>query len=194
MSSMVHEQITESLAVFVALREQSPAIEQLTNQIADLIVDQRRTLYSCGNGGSATDGLHLAEELVGRYRSNRPPLAGVCLNADPTALTCIANDFGYEQIFARQLAGLAHPGDVLVVFSTSGNSPNISAALRTAREKGLLSVALLGKDGGEALNLADHAIVVPSQNTARIQEAHTLLLHLICEAIERRFEPIPVTV
>jgi D-sedoheptulose 7-phosphate isomerase len=109
----------------------------------------------------------------------------VCLNADVGALTCIANDFGYTQVFARQLAGLARPGDVLVCFSTSGASPNILAALETARASGVLSVALLGRDGGAALALADHALIVPSHATPRIQEVHTLLLHAICEEAER---------
>jgi D-sedoheptulose 7-phosphate isomerase len=109
----------------------------------------------------------------------------VCLNADVGALTCIANDFGYTQVFARQLAGLARPGDVLVCFSTSGASPNILAALETARAQDVRSVALLGRDGGAARALADYALVVPSHSTPRIQEVHTLLLHAICEEAER---------
>jgi D-sedoheptulose 7-phosphate isomerase len=109
----------------------------------------------------------------------------VCLNADVGALTCIANDFGYTQVFARQLAGLACRGDVLVCFSTSGASPNILAALEAARDQNVLSVALLGRDGGAARMLADYALVVPSHSTARIQEVHTLLLHAICEQCEQ---------
>lgn len=178
------EQLDESIAVLQTLAQQAEAVERLT-RLVSTAMQAGHTLFTCGNGGSASDALHLAEEMLGRYRSNRRPLPGVCLNADQTALTCIANDFGYEQVFARQLAALGRPGDVLVCFSTSGASPNILHALHTARECGIISVALLGKDGGAARALADHALVVPSHNTARIQEAHTLLLHAICEAVEQ---------
>lgn len=171
--------------MFAALETHSDAIDAMIHAVADALT-AGGTLFTCGNGGSAADALHLAEEFVGRYRSNRRPLPAVCLNADPTALTCIANDFGYDQIFARQLAALGRPGDVLVVFSTSGNSPNILHALETARQRQMLLVGLLGKDGGAARTLADHAIIVPSANTARIQEAHGLLLHAICEEVEQR--------
>ena len=118
------------------------------------------TLFTCGNGGSTADALHLAEELIGRYRANRRPLPALCLAADPTALTCIANDFGYEQIFSRQLAALAHPGDVLVCLSTSGASANIVNALRVGRECGVHAIALLGKDGGAARGLADQEVII----------------------------------
>jgi D-sedoheptulose 7-phosphate isomerase len=145
-------------------------------------------LLSFGNGGSATDAMHLAEELVGRYRGDRRPLPAVCLNTDASALTCIANDFGYEAVFARQVTALARAGDVVVAFSTSGNSPSILRGLQAAREAGALTIGMLGKTGGEALALCDEAFVVPHENTARIQEMHTLALHLICERVEREFE------
>jgi D-sedoheptulose 7-phosphate isomerase len=176
-------QIAELEAVLHALHEQAAAIDQITALIGDALA-AGRTLFTCGNGGSATDAMHLAQELIGRYRSNRRALPAVCLNADVGALTCIANDFGYAQVFARQLSGLARPGDVLVCLSTSGASPNILAALEAARTCGVLRVALLGRDGGAARALADHAIVVPSDSTPRIQEVHTLLLHAICEQAE----------
>jgi len=142
------------------------------------------TLFTCGNGGSAAEALHLAEELTGRYRSNRRPLRSVCLCADPTALTCIANDFGFEQVFARPLAALGQHGDALLVFSTSGRSPNLLSALATARERGMRTIGLLGGDGGPCLPLCDVAITVRGVDGAAVQEAHQIVMHAICEALE----------
>ena len=142
------------------------------------------TIFWCGNGGSAAESSHLAVELIGRFRNNRRPLPSISLNADTSAITCIANDFGYDEIFARQLEGLAKVGDVLVVLSTSGNSENILRALRKAKEIGVVTIALLGKGGGRALDLADHSIVIDSTETARIQEIHLLLGHTFCEYAE----------
>jgi D-sedoheptulose 7-phosphate isomerase len=141
-------------------------------------------LLTCGNGGSAADALHLAEELVGRYKADRRALPAICLNADVTALTCIGNDYGYEHVFSRQIEALGRRGDVLVGFSTSGNSPNVLAAFQRARELGLTTIFLGGKDGGLAKGVCDHEIIVPSSTTARIQEVHTLILHQWLEAIE----------
>ncbi|WP_298406053.1 SIS domain-containing protein [uncultured Chloroflexus sp.] len=180
------QQLDEAIEVLQASATLVVAIDAITTLAADALL-AGHTLYTAGNGGSAADALHLAEELIGRYRGNRRPLPAICLNADIGALTCIANDFGYDEVFARQLAALGKPGDVLVVFSTSGHSPNILNVLRTARSKGVISIALLGKDGGAARALADHALIVPSNNTARIQEVHTLILHAICEEVEQRF-------
>ncbi len=159
---------------------------------ADLIVERLRsggTLYSAGNGGSAAQAMHLAEELIGRYRGNRKPVAAMCLNADPTALTCIANDFGFEQVFARQCEALVRPQDVLVVFSTSGKSANIVNGLKMAKARGAFTVGLLGKDGGVCKPLCDRALVVATNphDSAFIQEAHQVMLHLICEAAEVAF-------
>lgn len=179
------DQAEELSAILAAFVPQAPAVDAVAGLVASALIGGH-TLFTCGNGGSAADALHLAEELVGRYRSNRRPLPAVCLNADVGALTCIANDFGYAAVFARQLAALARPGDVLVAFSTSGRSQNILDALQTARTHRVGSIALLGHDGGPARALAEHAIVVPSVNSARIQEVHGLILHAICEAVEAR--------
>ena len=122
--------------------------------------------------------------MIGRFKNNRRPLPSVSLNADTSALTCIANDFGYDEIFARQLEGLAKKGDVLVVLSTSGKSENILRALIKAKEVGVTTIALLGKGGGQAMALADHSIVIDSTETARIQEIHLLLGHTFCEFAE----------
>jgi D-sedoheptulose 7-phosphate isomerase len=178
-------QSDELMSVLSHFAAQAEAVDAIAGLVADALI-AGHTLFTCGNGGSAADAIHLAEELVGRYRSDRRPLAGVCLNADVGALTCIANDFGYAQVFARPLAALGRPGDILVIFSTSGNSPNILEALQIARARGMLSVALLGKDGGPARAMADHALVVPSAASARIQEIHGLILHALCEELEQR--------
>lgn len=166
-----------------ALADAGVGAARATSAIRDA-VRAGATVFTCGNGGSAAEALHLAEELLGRYHNDREPLPAVCLNADTTALTCIANDFGFEQVFARQVEALAAPGDALVVFSTSGQSPNIVAALETARDLGVITIGLLGKNGGPAASLCDAPVIIPSQDTAHIQEAHLALLHIMLEAIE----------
>jgi D-sedoheptulose 7-phosphate isomerase len=176
-------QLDAGLAVLESLSLQADQIEQIAARVRDALLSGH-TLLTCGNGGSATDAQHLAEELIGRYRANRRALPAIALTADTAALTCIANDFGYDAVFARQVEGLARPGDLLVCFSTSGNSPNISAALRAARARGAGTIALLGKDGGAARGLADQALVVASEDTAHIQAAHLFVLHYICEVVE----------
>lgn len=141
-------------------------------------------LLTCGNGGSAADALHLSEELVGRYLVDRAPLPAICLNSDVTAITCIANDYGYDEIFARQVRAFGQAGDILVGFTTSGNSLNVLTAFQQAKAQGLVTVLLSGKDGGEAKEICDYVIIVPSQATARIQEVHTLILHQWLEGID----------
>jgi D-sedoheptulose 7-phosphate isomerase len=179
------EQSDELVQLLAAFAPQAERVDAVARLLADTLL-AGHTLFTCGNGGSAADAMHLAEELIGRYRADRRPLPAICLNADVGALTCIANDFGYDAVFARQLVGLARPGDALVVFSTSGGSPNILRALEAANASGVTSLALLGKGGGPALALATHAIVAPSSNSARIQELHGLILHAICEEVEAR--------
>ncbi|WP_426829655.1 D-sedoheptulose-7-phosphate isomerase [Candidatus Planktophila dulcis] len=142
------------------------------------------TIFWCGNGGSASESSHLATELVGRFKENRISLPSISLNADTTAITCIANDFGYDEIYARQLQGLSKPGDLLVVLSTSGNSLNIVRALEQAKISKVHSIALLGKGGGPAMALAEIPILVPGTETARIQEVHLLIGHTLCELAE----------
>jgi D-sedoheptulose 7-phosphate isomerase len=142
------------------------------------------TIFWCGNGGSAAESSHLAVELIGRFKNNRRSLPSLSLNADTSAITCIANDFGYDEIFARQLEGLGKKSDVLIVLSSSGKSENILRALRKAKKMGITSIALLGKGGGEAVALSDFAIVIESDETARIKEMHLLLGHTLCEFAE----------
>ena len=142
------------------------------------------TIFWCGNGGSASESQHMATELIGRFKKNRIPLKSISLNSDTAALTCIANDFGYENIFSRQLEGLGKPGDVLIALSTSGNSQNINNALIKAKELSINSIALLGKGGGESLSIAETVILIDSNSTARVQESHQLISHILCELIE----------
>jgi D-sedoheptulose 7-phosphate isomerase len=144
-------------------------------------------VLTAGNGGSAAEAMHMAEELLGRFRHNRRSLPAVALTADGTALTCIANDFGYDQVFSRQIEGLGSAGDVLVLFSTSGAAVNLRLALEAARAKGMKVIGLLGKDGGPLAGKCDLEIIVKGTATERIQEAHQVLLHLILDAVESEF-------
>jgi D-sedoheptulose 7-phosphate isomerase len=143
------------------------------------------SIFWCGNGGSAADAQHLSAELIGRLVNNREPLPSIALNSDIAALTCIANDFGYAEIYARQLKGLGKAGDLLIVLSTSGNSENVLKCLDVARQTDITTAALLGKDGGEASGKSDFEIIIDSKITARIQELHKFIGHTICQIIER---------
>ncbi len=157
------------------------------SQCAKIIGDSLKnenTIFWCGNGGSAAESSHLAVELIGRFKNNRRSLPSLSLNADTSAITCIANDFGYEEIFARQLEGLGKKGDILVVLSSSGKSENILRVLQKAKEMEITSIALLGKSGGQAVVISDYAIVIDSEETARIQEMHLVLGHTLCEYAE----------
>ncbi len=141
-------------------------------------------VFACGNGGSAADAQHFTSELTGRYQQDRRAYPAIALTADTVALTSIGNDYGYAHVFARQLEALARAGDVLIAISTSGNSANVVTAVEYARRHNIVSVGLLGRDGGKLLPQVDHALVIPAAGTARIQEAHMLILHLLCEAFE----------
>jgi D-sedoheptulose 7-phosphate isomerase len=166
-----------------ALEPLLPAIEA-TGELIVKRLHEGRTVYACGNGGSATDSMHLCEELIGRYRGERRPLPAVSLNTDTSVLTCIANDYGYDCIFSRQIESLGKENDILVGFSTSGQSENIRQAFETARKQGVTTILLTGKDGGVIRSIADHCIIIPSDNTARIQELHTFILHAWLELVE----------
>jgi D-sedoheptulose 7-phosphate isomerase len=142
------------------------------------------TVFWCGNGGSASDSQHIAAELVGRFKKNRRPLRSIALNTDTAVLTCIANDFSYQDIFARQIEAQGRPGDVLVGISTSGQSENVLNAFNVAKDMGIVTVGLLGKGGGAAVTQVDYTLTVPSDITARVQESHILIGHILCELIE----------
>ncbi|MGJ8633754.1 MAG: D-sedoheptulose-7-phosphate isomerase [Luteolibacter sp.] len=180
------ETLSELRDVLDASASLAETVEETGQSIISCLLSGGKIL-TCGNGGSAADAMHLSEELVGKYSKERRPLPAISLCTDPTALTCIGNDYGYEQIFSRPLEAFGKEGDVLVAFSTSGNSPNILTTLKVAKEAGVITILLTGKDGGVAKELADFALIVPSQNTARIQEVHTLILHQWLELVDSVF-------
>ena len=162
----------------------SDEIEEVGLMLAQSLV-AGGTVFWCGNGGSAADSQHLAAELVGRFKNDRQPLRSLALTTDTSVLTCISNDYSYESIFARQLEALGRPGDVLIGITTSGNSANVKQAFKSAKKIEVKTVSLLGKDGGDCKSLADHSLLIPSYDTARIQEMHILIGHILCELIEK---------
>ncbi len=181
------EDARDTLARFLEHRENLEKVSRLAEIMATALQAGHR-IYSCGNGGSTCDAMHFAEELTGRYRKDRRALPAQSLS-DASHITCTANDYGYDFIFSRAVEAYGRPGDVLLALSTSGNSPNIVKALETARQLGMQTIALLGKDGGKCLALADLAIVAPAQTSDRIQEIHIKIIHIAIEAIERQLFP-----
>jgi D-sedoheptulose 7-phosphate isomerase len=182
----LHASIDAGVQALTALHAQADRIVAIGEAMVACLRGGGKVL-TAGNGGSAAEALHLAEELVGRFLSNRPSLAGVALVADTTALTCIANDFGYDQVFKRQVEGLGRAGDMLVLFSTSGRAENLRLALEAARARKVTTVALLGRDGGPLAGRADFEVIVAGSATARIQEAHQVVMHLLLEIVEKAF-------
>jgi D-sedoheptulose 7-phosphate isomerase len=168
----------------------APAVARAAALMADALESGHKIL-SCGNGGSAADSQHFAAELINRFESERGALAAVALTTDSSTLTSIANDYSYDRIFSRQVEALGAPGDVLLAITTSGTSPNITAAIRAAHEKSMRVVLLDGKDGGaaaDAIRPADIELRVPSESTARIQEVHLLIIHCLCDFIDKVFD------
>jgi len=153
-------------------------------ECVELYKNGKKTLLA-GNGGSAADAQHIAAELVGRYGFDRPSIPSVALTTDTSNLTAIGNDYGYDKVFSRQMEGMGSEGDLFIGISTSGNSINIINAINAAKDKGVKTVALVGRDGGEMARVADYAIIVPSKDTPRIQESHILIGHMICDIIEK---------
>ncbi|SRR6266540_5891482 len=179
-----------------AARETLQSVLELDAQVsrsADLIDQCLRAgnkLLVCGNGGSAADASHFATELVVRFAKDRRALPAICLTSDSGILTAAGNDYGFDEIFARQVAALGAPGDVLICLTTSGKSRNVIRALQEAKMRKLRTIAFLGRDGGSSIGIADIDLLVKSDSTARVQEAHQLLLHVLCEIIEARLEKL----
>ena len=160
------------------------------SEAVDLVVgtfERGGKFLTCGNGGSAAEAMHMSEEAVGRFRSNRVSLPAVALVADGTTLTCIGNDYGFDNVFSRQVEGLGNAGDLLVLFSTSGNAEKLSRALEAARAKGMKTLAILGRDGGRLAGRADLEIIIRGTDSGRIQEAHQLLMHILLDGVDHRF-------
>ncbi len=188
-TDVIREQVIRSL------RENSQLCLEAIERYTGAIVQATEAIWGCfrrggkillfGNGGSAADAQHIAAEFVGRFIRERIPLPAIALTTDTSILTAIANDYGFEQVFARQVEALGKPGDVAIAISTSGNSPNVLEGVRAANAQGLTSVGLAGGDGGRLAGIVDVSIVVPSTNTARIQECHITIGHLFCEIVER---------
>jgi D-sedoheptulose 7-phosphate isomerase len=175
--------IAEHLDVVQQVADQQHVLKAIAQAMTAALQAGGKILW-CGNGGSAADSQHLAAELVGRFRRERRGLASLALTTDTSILTSLANDYGYEAVFSRQVQALGTPGDLLVGISTSGNSRNVVAALEVARSQGLKTVALTGQGGGNMAAFADHLFAVVSRDTARIQEAHILAGHMLCDWVE----------
>jgi len=165
------------------LEQISYCAEKISTYIKKTLKDGK-TIFFAGNGGSAADCEHLAGELIGRYKKNRKPYKAISLTTDTSVITCIANDFGYDKVFERQLEGIGQMGDLLIVFSTSGTSKNIINALKIAKKIKIKSVSLLGNKGGKCKNLSDYSYIVPSKSTANIQETHHLIGHIFCRLVD----------
>ncbi|MBS0662020.1 MAG: SIS domain-containing protein [Verrucomicrobia bacterium] len=178
--------LAESVRTLQALGTIRPAIDEAGRMIIETLKHDKKLLI-CGNGGSAAEAAHFSTELVGRYQKNRASLPAIALSSDGSLITCLGNDYGYEQVFARQITGLAHPGDLVVVLTSSGNSANIVAALHEAKNLGLNSLAFLGRGGGKARGLATCELIMPGHSGAAAQEAHLFLIHHFCELVDEAF-------
>jgi D-sedoheptulose 7-phosphate isomerase len=190
MHDIIKERINDSINIKRRLLENSSLLNVVEKVVEEIVtaIKSGHKLVICGNGGSASDSLHFAGEIVGRFQKERMAWPAVVLNADVTTMTAIANDYGFDEVFSRQAECQVNLGDVFIGISTSGNSENIYRAIEVARKKGGKTVALLGFDGGRIGKRIDYPIIVPCRITARVQECHILLIHIICEMVEMKFE------
>ncbi len=189
----MQEDIKRIVSASITVKQKLLADERLmksTAQVVDLIVkafQEGKRVYFAGNGGSAADAQHLAAEFSGRFYTDRHALPAEALHCNTSYLTAVANDYSYDEVYARLIRGIAHPGDILVGLSTSGNSKNMVRAFETAREIGVVTIGFTGESGGKMKTLCDYLFNMPSSDTPRIQEAHMLIGHIICELVEREF-------
>lgn len=183
MKAKITAAIKQHFAAADALLAQADALERLASALVGIVARGGKILV-CGNGGSAADSQHIAAELVGRFKKERRPAAAIALTTDTSVLTSLANDYGFDHVFERQVEALGKKGDALIGISTSGASLNVVNALKKARKQGLLTVGLLGRDGGPAKRFCDHSLVIRDADTPRVQEMHILAAHIICALIE----------
>ncbi len=186
MNNTISSQIQEAIDVKTRFLSNNN-IQEIFEVIIEALKNGKKVL-TCGNGGSTCDAMHFAEELVARYKRDRPAIRALALT-DSSTMTCISNDFGYDKVFSRQVEAFGDEGDVLVAISTSGNSQNVILAVEEAKKRGLKVVGFLGKDGGKLKNICDVNLIPPSQETARIQECHMLTYHILCEMIDDTLYP-----
>ncbi|MBU2575073.1 MAG: SIS domain-containing protein [Elusimicrobia bacterium] len=183
MQEKIRAAIEQHIAASNAVFEKTEFIERLASALIT-VADRGGKILVCGNGGSAADSQHIAAELVGRFKKERRPVAAIALTTDTSVLTSLANDYGFDKVFERQVLALGAKGDAVIGISTSGASPNVANALKKARELGLLTVGLLGSGGGTIKQFCDHALVIEGADTPRVQEMHILAAHIICSLIE----------
>ena len=181
--SVILQQIEEHIEIAELLKENTLEINLFSNIISNALKDNKKIL-TCGNGGSAADSIHLSSEIVGRYEKERKGYPSISLASESSSITAIGNDYGFDKIFSRQVEALGNSGDVLVVISTSGNSQNLINASISAKKKNIKVIGLLGRDGGKLLNLVDQDITIKSKRTCRIQEMHSLIIHIICQLFD----------
>lgn len=190
MDNLIIERINESIKVKQKLLDEESllmSLDQLADQMVMSIKNSKKIVL-CGNGGSASDAIHFAAEIVGRFEKERAAWPAIVLNSDIATMTAISNDYSYDEIFARQAEAHVNREDIFIGISTSGNSENVYRAINVAKQKGAKTVGLLGKDGGKIKDCVDFPLVIPSNITARVQECHILLIHILCELIESRLE------
>ncbi len=188
MYDVIKERIKDSIDVKQKLLENEKLLEYISKLSDEMVraIKNGNKIVLCGNGGSASDALHFAGEIVGRFQKERSAWSAVVLNADVATMTAIANDYGYDDVFSRQAEGHVNLGDIFIGISTSGNSENIYRAINVAKRKGAKTAALLGKDGGKIAGQVDYPIIIPCMTTARVQESHITLIHIICEIVEEK--------
>ena len=186
MQEYIENQFKELSGQLQELQSAAPEVVKIANVCIEALQNGHKVIW-CGNGGSAAQSQHLAAELVGRYKINRPAMNSISLTVDTSNLTAIGNDYGYDVVFARQLEGVGQEGDVLVGLSTSGNSKNVVLAFEQAKKMGITTVGLVGRKGGVMKDMANYCIAVPADTSAHIQEMHITIGHLICDLIEKKF-------
>ena len=180
---IIIKQINEHINSTMILKEDINKIK-LISEIINNAIKNNKKILTCGNGGSAADSIHFSSEIVGRYQLEREGFPAISLSSESSAITAIGNDYGFENIFSRQVKALGNEGDVLILISTSGNSQNLINAAKTAKEKNITLIGLLGRNGGKLLGLVDQNITIKINKTSRIQEMHSLIIHIICELFD----------